>query len=139
MQFYLACFPPSLSLLTHTHTHTHTHTAGELTAGETAITVTHTSGHYTLSLLDHVRVRIGVESSHAHGPSIRLTLASCTTVAPDTSLSHSHKSKNEVRVYSVYITISEVFNNEMKLDVIPHSPLTWLLDILITVSFCTIF
>ncbi|CAI7992116.1 DIS3-like exonuclease 1 [Geodia barretti] len=56
--------------------------SGHLKVEETRVTVTHPAGQYTLTLLDHVTVRVGVEVSHAHGPSIRLYLMSCCTVDP---------------------------------------------------------
>ena len=45
--------------------------------GETNVTVIYSTGQYTISLLDRVRVRVSVDISHAHGPSIKLSLMSC--------------------------------------------------------------
>ena len=61
---------------------TYIYPPGHLKVEETRVTVTHPAGQYTLTLLDHVTVRVGVEVSHAHGPSIRLYLMSCCTVDP---------------------------------------------------------
>ena len=51
---------------------------------EASVTVFHAGGQYTISLLDRVRVRVGVEMFHAHGPSIKLRLVSCRPIQPET-------------------------------------------------------
>ena len=65
--------------------------------GETSVTVTYSTGQYTISLLDRVRVRVSVDISHAHGPSIKLSLMSCGPLQSQ-SLSHNNTTvRNEVR------------------------------------------
>lgn len=44
------------------------------------ITVKYSSGEYCLRLFDHVKVRVVVEQSHAHGYSIGLLLLSCQPI-----------------------------------------------------------
>ena len=57
----------------------------------------HPSGQYCLRLFDHLKVRVVVEQSHAHGYSIGYVLLSCQPTSPDTLETHVPR-KEVVRV-----------------------------------------
>lgn len=81
---------------TNPHPPSLTPTTGHLQAEDSSVTVFYSSGQYTISLLDHVRVRVKVESSHAHGLSLKMDLLSCITIEPQQSVSSQKTHKKEV-------------------------------------------
>lgn len=75
---YKLTSPPSLSLSSLTCT-------GHLVREESSMTVVYPSGLFSLGLMDHVKVRVRTEVSHAHGFSLQLLLLSCATLSPEQS------------------------------------------------------
>ena len=63
--------------------------SGTITSTEHTITVTHSHGHYTLSLFDHLLVHVRVEPSHAHLPYLNLELLRCEPFSSYSSSSSS--------------------------------------------------
>ena len=57
--------------------------AGSIDRGEHAVTVSYSSGQYTLCLLDHVLVRVCVEQSRSHAAALSLRLLHCGPAPPE--------------------------------------------------------
>ena len=64
---------------------------------EAKITVRYSSGQYCLRLFEHLKVRVVVEQSHAHGYSIGLLLLSHQPIRPESLEGHTSR-KEVVRV-----------------------------------------
>lgn len=62
------------------------------------VIVTHSNGSFTLTLFDHLLLRVCVETSHAHGYSISLKLLQCGPVKPLSASSGESKDGNKTLV-----------------------------------------
>ena len=74
--------------------------SGHLEKKESSIAVSYSSGHYSLHLLDHIKVRIHVESSRAHGFSLKMQLLACSSLTPQDTPTYPTQ-KREVGTYRV--------------------------------------
>ena len=81
--------------------------AGEMQCSHSSMTVTHSTGQYTLQLFDRVQIRIVVRANHSHAHTLTFNLISCGPVIHSVERSTGQKDIVKVCMY-VYIRVLKV-------------------------------